>query len=613
MKAHPSENFGRLVVRPARRDEVPSFNRLLDEHHWLGHNLVGEVVRYIALEDERVVALVGFGSAALSLGARDRYIGWKPEIQFRRLRYVTNNQRFCVLPGQSRPNLASAVLSRVLRRLSSDFVHSYGHPVLLVETFTDPMRHAGTCYKAANFTQVGESLGYGRRNGAYIHHGQKKTCWLYPLQKNAAAILSGDFDHPLLKGDRTATMVDLNRLVIDGDQGLIARLQRLPDHRKPRGIRHPLSSILTVCVAAMLSGCHNATEIAEWAADLSEDALARLSVRRSPQTGLAVPPSEPTVRRTLNAIDNQALDSLVCEVLQELVSATRSDERQKEKRDNNPDKEEPPTDCDTSDTELFGVAVDGKSLRGAIKEDGRCVHLFSAMTHQERVVIAQNEVDHKTNEIKAFRPLLEDMDLSGMVVTADAMHAQRDHAEFLVTEKHADFILQVKANQPSLYNTISTLGQEAFSQRHTETGKGHGRYETRSIQVSDALGGLGSFPHVAQVIRIERTVNDLKTRTHRSSEIAYYVTSLDEARASKPLLLGLIRGHWGIENGLHWVRDATMGEDRSKVRSGSAPRALATLRNLVISILRLAGATNIAKGLRSGSRNPARALTLLAL
>lgn len=241
------------------------------------------------------------------------------------------------------------------------------------------------------------------------------------------------------------------------------------------------------------------------------------------------------------------------------------------------------------DTELFGVAVDGKSLRGAIKQDGRCVHLFSAMTHTERVVIAQNEVSHKTNEIKAFRPLFENMDLSGVVVTADAMHAQRDHAEFLVTEKHADFVLQVKENQPSLYNAISTLKEDAFSQRHTETDKGHGRYETRSIQVSAALGGLLSFPYVAQVIRVERTVDDLKTLTARSNETAYYVTSLDETRASKAQLLGFIRQHWGIENGLHWVRDATMGEDRSKVRSGSAPRALATLRNLVISILRLAG------------------------
>lgn len=414
-------------------------------------------------------------------------------------------------------------------------------------------------------------------------------------------------------------MVDLNRLVIDGPGGLVQRLQALPDHRKARGIRHPLSSILTVCVAAMLSGCHNATEIAEWAADLPEDALARLSVRRSPKTGKSVAPSEPTVRRTLNAIDNQALDDLVCKVLQELVGASRSDDKEKKPQNDlaeqhkDADDEESTTKSDTLDTELFGVAVDGKSLRGAIKQDGRCVHLFSAMTHTERVVIAQNEVSHKTNEIKAFRPLLEDMDLSGVVVTADAMHAQRDHAEFLVTEKHADFVLQVKENQPSLYNAISTLEETAFSQHYSETNKGHGRYETRSIRVSSALDGLLSFPHVAQVIRIERTVDDLKTEDELSTETAYYVTSLEETRASKAKLLGFIRQHWEIENALHWVRDATIGEDRSKVRSGSAPRALAALWNLVTSILRLAGVTNIAKGLRSGSRNPARALALLAL
>jgi predicted transposase YbfD/YdcC len=115
------------------------------------------------------------------------------------------------------------------------------------------------------------------------------------------------------------------------------------------------------------------------------------------------------------------------------------------------------------------------------------------------------------------------------------------------------------------------------------------------------------------VIRIERTVDDLKTEDELSTETAYYVTSLEETRASKAKLLGFIRQHWEIENALHWVRDATIGEDRSKVRSGSAPRALAALRNLVTSILRLAGVTNIAKGLRSGSRNPARALALLAL
>lgn len=140
-----------LLVRLTRADEVGRFNALLDEHHFLGHHLFGRVMRYVAVEGDEWVALVGFGSAALSLRPREDYVGWSEATKCRRLRYVSNNQRFCVLPDARRPNLASAVLARTLRRLSDDVEAAYGHPVLLVETFTDPARHAGTCYRAANF------------------------------------------------------------------------------------------------------------------------------------------------------------------------------------------------------------------------------------------------------------------------------------------------------------------------------------------------------------------------------------------------------------------------------------------------------------------------------
>jgi predicted transposase YbfD/YdcC len=129
--------------------------------------------------------------------------------------------------------------------------------------------------------------------------------------------------------------------------------------------------------------------------------------------------------------------------------------------------------------------------------------------------------------------------------------------------------------------------------RFPETAKGHGRIETRTIWVADA-DGLHGFPHLSQVVRIMREVDDAKTKTVHSTEIAYAATSLPKEKATRRQLLTASRGHWSIENGLHWVRDATMREDRCKVRSGSAPRALATMRNLVISVLRLAGAPNIA-------------------
>jgi predicted transposase YbfD/YdcC/GNAT superfamily N-acetyltransferase len=624
MKAEVLEHHRDLAVRLVRADEVPRFNALLDEHHFLGHRLFGRVLRYVATEGDDWVALLGFGSAALSLRSREDYIGWSEERKLRRLRYVSNNQRFCVLPDARRPNLASAVLARTLRRLSGDAEAAYGHPVLLVETFTDPARHKGTCYAAANFLLAGETSGYGRRNGAWVHHGNKKLCWLYPLRRDARAILSSPFDHPLLSSAtmRKANMLDLNQVVIDGESGLFARLSELPDHRKPKGVRHKLASILLVCAVAMLAGNHNPTEIAEWAADLDEDLRLRLHLRRSPSTGLVVAPSISTVQRVLRRVDRQALDRILCQTLAEQVQARRADYEEDAAGEETAELAEAVVgqnedagadDGGEEEAPLFGIAVDGKSLRGAVQGDGRAVHLFAAMTHDERVVIGQEEVDHKTNEIKAFRPLLGDLDLASCIVTADAMHAQRDHAEFLVEEKHADFLLFVKENQPTLYDAIAGLKDDAWSEPYTERSKGHGRIETRSIQVAPVPADLPAFPHVAQLVRIFREVDDAKTNTARSTETAYAITSCTAKRASRRRLATAARGHWSIENGLHWVRDATMREDASKVRSGSAPRALATMRNLVISVLRLAGTTNIAKSLRSISRKPALAFTLLGL
>jgi len=231
------------------------------------------------------------------------------------------------------------------------------------------------------------------------------------------------------------------------------------------------------------------------------------------------------------------------------------------------------------------VSVDGKSLRAARQPDGRAVHLFSAMTHAERVVIAGREVDHPTNEITAFRPLLEDLNLTDCLVTADALHAQRDHANFLVEDTHAEFLLFVKENQPSLYNEMVCTAAERFAEPYTETSKGHGRIETRTIRVAATPGGLVEFPHVGAVVRIDREVADAKTGEQRGTETAWAVTSASPKRASPARLLAASREHWGIENSLPWVRDATIGEDASKVRAASAPRVLAIMRNLVISVL----------------------------
>jgi len=605
--------FDSLVVRLVAPNEVPRFNELLDQHHFLGHRLTGRVLRYVALEDDEWVALVGFGSAALSVGSRERFIGWSEQEKRRRLRFVANNQRFCVLPGRRRANLASAVLGRTLRTLSADWEAAYRDPVLLVETFTDPSRHEGTCYKAANFVEIGTTSGYARQNGSWVRHDEKKAYWIYPLRRDATSLLAAPFDHPLIASvPKRRTMIDLNTVVIEGDHGLYARLCELKDHRKKKGIRHKLAAILLVCAAAVLCGAKGAREIAEWARDLDDDQRERLHCRRRPTTGELVVPSESTVQRTLRKVDKEAFDAIVNETMHDLVmrriARTEGDETNRDETQGaNPSEDEDDTKNAPAPRCL---AVDGKSLRGAVLDDGRLVHLLSVLTHEERVVIGQQEVDHKTNEIRHFRPLLEHLDIAGHLVTADALHTQRDHARFLIEEKSADFLFYADGNQPKLYEAIATLDEEKWSEPYTENGKGHGRIETRTIWTSSEVPESVSFPHVAQVIRIMREVDDAKTNTARHTETVYALTS--NASASRPVLLHASRGHWGIES-LHWVRDATMREDASKVRSGSAPRVLATLRNLAIGVLRIVGVTNIAQALRHLSRRPGFALTLLGV
>ena len=518
---HPGRLGSGLSVRLVRTDEVARFNALLDEHHWLGHHLFGRVLRYVATYDGEWVALIGFGSAALSVSARDRFIGWSPATKRRHLRYVANNQRYLVLPGERRENLASAVLSRTLRRPSQDMVQAHGVPVLLVETFTDPARHLGTCYKAANFVSVGETQGYARHNGSWARRGEVKRCWVYPLHRRATEVLAAPFDHPVLvmSDKERADVVDLNAVVIEGRGGLYERLQEITDHRKPRGIRHQLASVLLVCAAAMLSGCHNPTEIAEWARSLDDDLLVRLHTRRSPGTGRIVAPSLSTIQRVLWAVDREQLDQVVADVVASELDVRRNhaEEGVEEPETTTTDEDtDPDEDDDPPAPPLRAIAVDGKSLRGAIQDDGRAVHMLAALTHEERVVIAQAEVDHKENEIVAFRPMLEHLTLAGRVVTADAMHTQREHARFLVEDMSAAYLFFVKENQPTLYDVIASLDEDRWSEPVTETAKGHGRPETATIWVATG-SGLHDFPHLSQVVRIMREVDDAKTKTARST------------------------------------------------------------------------------------------------
>jgi len=368
--------------------------------------------------------------------------------------------------------------------------------------------------------------------------------------------------------------------------GLAEFLAAVPDHRSARGRRHSLASILSLACAATAAGSRSLVAIAEWAADAPAAVLAGLGVRRDRCGGALVPPSETTIRRALAGTDAGALDKQLAAWLAAHAGTG------------------------PAGGGLPAVAVDGKTVRGAVQPDGRAVHLLAAMT-SAGAVIAQREVGHKTNEITQVKPLLDPVDLRGVVVTLDALHCQRETARYLVEDKGADYIFTaVKDNQPTLFDDLDALYWAGVQVQHTMTGRAHGRDETRTIQVLPAPAGL--FPHAAQAFLIERHVRNLDG-TPRSAVAALGITSMTTQRGSPAAIAGHVRGHWGIENKLHWVRDVTYGEDASRVRTRNAPHNMASMRNLVIGALRADGWASIASGLRWAGRDYLNALSLLNL
>jgi predicted transposase YbfD/YdcC len=374
---------------------------------------------------------------------------------------------------------------------------------------------------------------------------------------------------------------------LHGYASLLDGLAGVPDLRRRRGTRHRVAVVLAFAVAAVMAGADSVTAIAEWAGDLAPEEAAALGARRD-RKGRLVPPSLSTFRRVLRRLDGQAVAAafgawLAAQVLAGLADASS-----------------------------LVIALDGKTVRGARAGDGKAPHLLAAMITGARAVIAQKDVDAKTNEITQVRPLLDGVGITGALVTADALHVQKDTARYLVEDKDADYLFTaVKENQPGLFAALDALAWDDAPIAHVMEDKGHGRHETRTIQVLPAPDGC--FPYAAQAVLVERHVRDPKDGTLRSSVAALGITSRPAERGGTPgALAAAVRIHWDVE-ALHHVRDVTMKEDASRLRSGTSPQVAATLRNTAIAALRFAGFTNVAAGRRWAARNPARPLAALNL
>lgn len=411
----------RVTVRLITSEEKAKWDKLITERHYLGNaHLVGRQLRYVAELDGQWVALLGWNVAAYHLKGRDTWIGWTVEQLLKRRKFVVQNSRFLLLADRgSCPNLASRVLSLCCQRLSRDWEAAFGYPVLAVESFVDPARFSGVCYRASGWERLGQTQGSRRHHrDFYLDDGSPKELWVRCLHPQArkwlrAVELPARFnchEDPAMYCSYTAPQF----------RSLWQRLNQLLDPRKRKGRMHGLASTLTICALGTLCGARGTRAIAEFAEYLNQKQLRLLRCYCDKETKRYLPPSEPTIRRVLKGVAAEDFDRAVAAWLAD------------------------------HDKPLRRLAVDGKTIKKAKCKDGRALHMVAAVTHESARLVAQRPVDEKSNEITALRPMLQDVPLHNVLVTADAMQAQQDAARFLVQEKGAEYFFSLKGNQPSV-------------------------------------------------------------------------------------------------------------------------------------------------------------------
>jgi predicted transposase YbfD/YdcC len=379
---------------------------------------------------------------------------------------------------------------------------------------------------------------------------------------------------------------------------LLELLAGVPDGRTGQGRDHPVAAVLALAAAAVVAGMKGYTAISGWVADVPPPVLAGLYLRCG--AAPAPPPSKTTIWRVMTDAGTGELDAAAGTWLMDLAGL------------DSPAAAGPDAGEEDGPLALTQVRLDGKAVRGARNADGTQVRLLAALVGPDAassVVAAQAAVGAKTNEVPVAAVVLGQLDLHGKVVTADALHTVKATAR-LIREGGGEFVFPVKENRRSLFDAIDALPWKNTPIAHSATDKGHGRITTRTIQVLPAPEGL-PFPHVSQVFLIERYVTGLHGKPV-SAVAALGVASPEPAQASPADLARYVREQWSIES-LHWIRDTLYQEDKSQVRTRSGPRAMASLRNLAIGALRMAGRTDITEATRWAARSMDRPFTILGL
>lgn len=322
----------------------------------------------------------------------------------------------------------------------------------------------------------------------------------------------------------------------------------VPDPRDPRGIRHPLACVLALCTAAVLCGNTAFEDVAAWVHHAGQEVLAACGARRD-ALGILVAPHPDTVERIFRELGAAALAHRAGAYL--ALRQLRG----------------PVTFPLAGPAWLPAVAVDGKAVRGAAGPDGKVPYLLAAASHGTGIVLAEHLIGPKTNEVPEFGPLMLELNgyypLAGHVITADAGHTVKAHATLICEELLAHYVFTVKLNTPALYRELDALDWAKAPRLVTEE-RGHGRWERRTVQVLDVPEHIRRrFPHARQAALVERYV----TRTvrvkkgkrwirqqRRSAVAVFIITSLSAREAGPEHIAAYVRGHWTIENKVHWIR-----------------------------------------------------------
>jgi predicted transposase YbfD/YdcC len=357
---------------------------------------------------------------------------------------------------------------------------------------------------------------------------------------------------------------------------LSAILAQIPDPRGARGRQYAWLPLLLLLVAGLLSGANSQRALARWGHNIGRARLRRLGLPGGHS------PSQPTLHRLLRDVDLDLVESVLGVWLQQVRAAWRRSTKRW----------------------VDGIALDGKTLRGARRLGAAGSHLLAACGHRDGLVLAQVAVVDHAGELSGISALLEALLVQSQTVTMDAAFTQWTVAQQIVRQGGAYFMV-VKGNQPEVRAAIA--GRTAYRGRclgevHTQR-VAHGRVELRTLRVAKAPPDLG-WPHAHQVLSLKRHVVSKRTGEVISDQTVFAVTSLAADQASPTELLRLWLSHWRIES-LFWLRDAVFGEDHSTTRTRHAHQAFAAFRNLVISLIHLWRGSHVTAAREYFARYPA--------